>query len=128
MVVVALVVVVAGSLLTLAEARLEEVSASAVTERADDSDAFLHDSALFANEKRNEHFQSFPHPLSYLTKVLSFLDCYVKRDDKTLAHRYLRLLPLRFEERATNGDTRLPRGRRPRQPTREIASRRKSRR
>lgn len=44
--VVALVVVVAGSLLTLVAARLEEVSASAVTERVDDSDAFLHDSML----------------------------------------------------------------------------------
>jgi len=45
-VVVALVVVVAGSLLTLVAVRLEEVSASAVTERVDDSDAFLHDSML----------------------------------------------------------------------------------
>lgn len=43
---VALVVVVAGSLLTLVAVRLDEVSASAVTERVDDSDAFLHDSIL----------------------------------------------------------------------------------
>lgn len=45
------VVVVAGSLLTLVEARLDEVSASAVTERVDDSDAFLHDSAFCVHEK-----------------------------------------------------------------------------
>ena len=46
MVIVALVVVVAGSLFTLVEALLEEVSASAVIDLVDDSDAFLHDSAL----------------------------------------------------------------------------------
>lgn len=45
--VVAFVVVVAGSLLTLVAARLEEVSASAVTERVDDSDAFRHGSTLY---------------------------------------------------------------------------------
>lgn len=50
MVVVALVVVVAGSLLTLV-VRLDEVSASAVTERVDDSDAFLHDSTLCTCKK-----------------------------------------------------------------------------
>lgn len=43
---VALVVVVTGSLLTLVVVRLEEVSASAVIERVDDSDVFLQDSAF----------------------------------------------------------------------------------
>lgn len=43
---VVFVVVVAGSLFTLAEPRLDDVSASAVTDLVDDSDAFLHDSAL----------------------------------------------------------------------------------
>lgn len=51
---VALVVVVAGSLLTLVAARLEEVSASAVTERVNDSDAFLHDSTLCTRKRKTK--------------------------------------------------------------------------
>lgn len=46
MVVAAFVVVVAGSLFTFVEALLEDVSASAVTDLVDDSDAFLQDSVL----------------------------------------------------------------------------------
>jgi len=40
------VVVVTGSLLTLVAIRLEEVSASAVTDRVEGSDVFLQDSAF----------------------------------------------------------------------------------
>lgn len=51
-VVAAFVVVVAGSLFTLADGLLEDVSASAVTDLVDDSDAFLHDSALYKASRK----------------------------------------------------------------------------
>lgn len=64
---VALVVVVAGSLLTLVAVRLDEVSASAVTERVDDSDVFLHDSALCTCKKC--HIRSTVYLLSQILDI-----------------------------------------------------------